>query len=318
MTATVALLLGALTVGWLAPALLGRLDLTRIDPLLALTGWLLSTVGVVVAATAGIVLVLVPGHGGAPTVFSAVHGCWTAISHGTPPRTEELVGLLGGLLLVSLALRFAVIIVQGTRRQARTRTEYLSTLRVSARFDPRSPTVWWLDHDKPLAFSVAHRRGIIVATDGLARHLATAEVAAVLAHEYAHLRGRHHLLISWVDALSQALPVIPLFRRSPAAMRELVELTADVAAARECGSDILRSALAGVGRHSAPDDALAMARDAVSLRLARLTRTKSPSGRFRRGLSCGLAAVIATALPALTGVALVSAIALVACPFTGS
>lgn len=36
MTATVALLLGAFTVGWLAPAALRRLDLTRIDPLVPL------------------------------------------------------------------------------------------------------------------------------------------------------------------------------------------------------------------------------------------------------------------------------------------
>jgi hypothetical protein len=54
MTAALALLLGALVAGRLAPALLGRADLTRVDPLAVLTGWLLSAAGVLAATVAGV------------------------------------------------------------------------------------------------------------------------------------------------------------------------------------------------------------------------------------------------------------------------
>ena len=317
MTAALALLLGALAAGWLAPALLGKADLTRIDPLAVLTAWLLSAAGVLAATVAGIVLLLFPGHGNGTSMASAIHGCLEAISHGTSPRTEELAGLLGALLVVVLMARFVVMGVLVARRRARTRREHLSVLRVAARCDDNSPATWWLDHAEPLAFSLAHGRGVIVATEGLVRRLPAPEVRAVLAHEQAHLRRRHHALPTWVDALAAALPFLPLFRRAPAAIRELVELDADVAAVRACGSDVVRRALIGVAGHGTPEGTLAMARDSVDLRLARLETGRLPAGRLRRVLSCGSAAAAATALPVLTGSVLLLGIAVVACPLSG-
>ena len=317
MTAALALLLGAFAAGWLAPALLGRADLTRAEPLALLTAWLLSAAGVLAATVSGIALLLFPGHGNGTSIASAIHGCLEAISHGTSPRAEEFAGVLGVLLVTALLGRFAVTGVRVARRRARTRREHLSILRIAARCDAGSPTTWWLDHDEPMAFSLADGRGVIVATEGLSRHLSAREVAAVLAHEQAHLRGRHHFVLTWVDALGKALPFVPLFRRAPAAVRELVELVADTAAVRACGADAVRTALIGVAGHSAPDGTLAMAQGNVDLRLARLDSGKAPAGRLHRVLSCGFVAAAATALPAITGSALLVGIAVVACPLTG-
>jgi Zn-dependent protease with chaperone function len=316
MTAAIALLVGALTVGFILPGLLQKLDVGKFDPLVLVIGWLLSIVGVLVATALGIALLLLPSHGVGTGALSAVHGCWSAVSHGAAPRVEEITGMLGTILLLVLTLRFALIMVRGVRCRAVLRREHLALLRIAARCEGDSPRTWWLDHDQPLAFSPAGRPGVVVATEGLIRHLSAAEVTAVLAHERAHLRGRHHLLIACADALAAALPFVPLFRHAALATRELVEVAADIAAIRECGVDTVRAALTGVANHEAPGGALAMARDAVDVRLARMAHGTIPAGNIKRAFSCGLTATTALALPVVTGAVLLLVVTMLACPLS--
>jgi hypothetical protein len=76
----------------------------------------------------------------------------------------------------------------------------------------------------------------------------------------------------------------------------------------------VRSALTTVSGHGAPDTALAMARDAVDVRLARLhVGTASPTSA-RRVVSCGLAGMTVAILPFSVGVGLLFGLSLLACP----
>jgi Zn-dependent protease with chaperone function len=59
----------------------------------------------------------------------------------------------------------------------------------------------------------------------------------VLAHERAHLVGRHHLLIAPTRGLATVLPRIDLFALGAIEMGRLVEMRADNAAARAHGRD---------------------------------------------------------------------------------
>lgn len=317
MTVALALLAGAFTAGWFVPNLVHRLDLRRRDPVLLLVAWFVSMAAVLLAAAAGVLLLLVPGHGPSAPLLAMLHQCWSAIQHGSPPRVEEAAGVTGVALLAAFATRLLVVSVRGVRRRTRRREQNLSVLRMVARptSDPRD--ILWLAHEKPLAFSMSGRPGVVVATEGLTRHLAPDAVAAVVAHERAHLAGRHHLLVATADALRTALPFVPLFRAAPHAVRELVELSADVAAVRACGPAAVRSALLKVTSHGMPDTALAMAQDSVALRLARLRHGTPPPRGLRRAVSCGLAGVAATAVPFLTAAGLLLGIALVTCPLTG-
>lgn len=302
----------AVAAGWLAPALLRRLDLRRRDPALVVVAWLLSMAGAVLAAVTGVVLLLLPGHG-AP-VLAVLHHCWLVIQHGSPPEVEKLAGLLGVALLCALAVRVLVVFIRGARHRARKRRESYHVLRLAGREQDGPPDVLWLAHATPLAFSMAGRPGVVVATDGLTTHLDETELAAVFAHERAHLAGRHHLLIAVVDALRVTVPFVPLFRAAPRAIRDLVELCADVAAVRTCGPAAVRTALLTVARHGAPSMALPMAQDAVDLRIARLRHDTPVPGRTRRIVACGLTGLTAVSLPFLAGAGLLVAIAVVACP----
>ncbi|WP_245719002.1 M48 family metalloprotease [Micromonospora rhizosphaerae] len=71
-----------------------------------------------------------------------------------------------------------------------------------------------------MAYSQGGPRLTVLGTG--ARSLPPAQLAAVLSHERAHLRGRHHLLVTVVKGLAAAAPCLPL--TPPAAVRLLMEL----------------------------------------------------------------------------------------------
>ncbi|MEV6235755.1 M56 family metallopeptidase [Lentzea sp. NPDC051838] len=299
MTVAISFLIGAALVGQFAPGFLARLVVGGADPLATLVAWLASAIAVVLTTAAGVVVLLLPDHG-----LTALHACWSLIQHGTTPRIEAVGGIAGTSMVIALAYRLVATTLHTVRRRARARAEHLETLRIAAR---RDGSTLWLAREEPLAFSLAGKPGVIVATEGLTEHLSQAQLNAVFAHERAHLTGRHHLLVAFADALAHALPFVPLFKLSPAVLRELVELAADSAAARACGPDAVRAALIKVSQHGVPTTALGMSGSSIDLRLARLRTGRCPAGRARQLLTCTFAGATALALPAG---AVLSAIAL--------
>ncbi|MBB4908869.1 M56 family metallopeptidase [Actinophytocola algeriensis] len=317
MTTALALLAGAFTAAWLVPPVLHRIDLRRRDPILLIVIWFVSMTGVLLAVAAAVLVLLLPDHGPTGLLLAALHQCWSAVQHGSPPRVEETAGVIGTALLAAFTCRLLVVSVRGLRRRARRWQANLSVLRMVARPTSDTADILWLAHERPLAFSMSGRPGVVVATEGLTRHLAPEAVAAVVAHERAHLSGRHHLLVAAADALHTVLPFVPLFRAAPRAIRELVELAADMAAVRICGPAAVHSALLKVTRHDLPGTALAMAQDAVELRLARIRHGTVPPGRLRQTVLCGLAGTTVTVLPFLTALGILLGIAVVTCPLAG-
>jgi Zn-dependent protease with chaperone function len=308
LTVALALLLGSAAVGWLAPRVLWRIS----DPVVALVAWITSVVAVVTTSTLAVVLLVLPEHG--LGVLGSLHHCWDSVRHGTTPTAEVISGLAGGVLLTALLVRLAVVGARSARQRARAREEHLSVLRLAGRREAGAHPTVWLDHDRPLAFSLAGKPGVVVATEGLHRHLTPSQVDAVLDHERAHLDGRHHLLVAAADAVAATLPVLPLFKRAATAIRELVEMAADLASARTHGVETVRAALMRVSCHGAPDSALAMSRDALGARLDRLQRRRQMPNRTRRLFSCGCAGITAMTLPMVTASTALVAVMLLACP----
>jgi Zn-dependent protease with chaperone function len=307
MTVAAALLLGSVLVGWLAPRRLVRLA----DPVVALVAWLVSVVAVITTAAVAMVLLLLPDHG--LGVVTALHHCWHSVQHGTAPAVEEVSGLTGAALLTALLVRVAVVGRRTARQRAQEGRRHLDVLRIAARREAGPHPTLWLEHDRPLAFSLAGKPGVVVATDGLHRHLTPEQVQAVLTHERAHLDGRHHLLVTIGDVVAATLPFLPLFKRAATAIREFVEMAADTAAVRAHGADNVRVALLRVAGHGAPGSALAMSRDAVETRLARLQQRRGAPNPTRRLLSYGLAGAAAMVLPALAAAGALTALMLLVC-----
>jgi Zn-dependent protease with chaperone function len=66
-----------------------------------------------------------------------------------------------------------------------------------------------IDHEAPAVYCLPGRHGRVVVATAALRALDDERLAAVLAHERAHLRQRHHLLRATAEALAVALPFVP-------------------------------------------------------------------------------------------------------------
>jgi hypothetical protein len=166
---------------------------------------------------------------------------------------------------------------------------------------PRAGAAVVLDAPEPVAYCVPGRPGTIVVTSGALAVLDRGQLGAVLAHEQAHLAGRHHLLITLTRALSVSFPAIPLFTRGPREVARLAEMCADDVAVRRSSGRTLVGALLAMRLPSttsagatppsttptsaAPAAALAATACAVTDRVQRLLEPPSRGRRVRHGLA---------------------------------
>ncbi|MEY9926852.1 Zn-dependent protease with chaperone function [Catenulispora sp. GP43] len=108
-----------------------------------------------------------------------------------------------------------------------------------------------LEHASPAAYCLPGTRPRIVITEGTIAALAPDELEAVLAHERAHAKWRHELVVQPFVAWESALPLPPA-RRATASVTALVEMLADDHAARAVGRPALARALVAIGGTAGP------------------------------------------------------------------
>ncbi len=127
-------------------------------------------------------------------------------------------------LLTGMALAGSLIgmLVLSGFRVVRARSRHRALLRLIARRSDRGgPLV--VDHPEAAAYCVPGVRSKIVISAGTLKLLNTGELDAVLAHEYAHARERHDLVLLPFTSL----PRIGIVARSLDAVALLIEMTAD-------------------------------------------------------------------------------------------
>jgi Zn-dependent protease with chaperone function len=134
----------------------------------------------------------------------------------------------------------------------------------------------------------------VVISAGALGVLGTDQLRAVLAHERAHLGGRHHLILCVAAALSRAFPRVPLFTRAEPELGRLAEMAADDAAARRQGAEHLARALVILSKAGARPAALAVGGPAAVTRIQRLLDPPRP----RQARRARLAVVAALLFPA--------------------
>lgn len=107
-----------------------------------------------------------------------------------------------------------------------------------------------VDHPHAIAYCLPGLRPRVVVSRGAVSALDHGELAAVLAHEWAHARGRHDLVIQPFIAWAATFPFLPTALRAARAVELLVEMLADDVARRTCGPDDLRRALGELSREN--------------------------------------------------------------------
>jgi len=224
------------------------------------------------------------------------------VAHGQPLILTciRLAALAAGFALFTalcgvLVLAFADVVA--ARRRQR---ELLALL---AHGDPKVPGALVIDYPAAAAYCLPGIRSQIVVSVGTLDLLAPAELTAVLAHERAHLRARHDLVLIPFTSLRRALPRSRVIAQAYRTVALLVEMMADDRAlrvrgllARELATALLRFGTAGT--HGAPAGALAAAEGELTARVSRLLAPQPPLSRPAQ-VTVVLAAAVIVALPLL-------------------
>jgi len=265
-------LLGAVAISCVCAAhLLAGASWSRRSPAVAIAlwqalglSWGVATVGALAAFGAsglrgrpGAGLTSVPAA--ATRAAGVMFGADGAGRRWDVPATLRFVSLIAGILLLALLcwiLAAAVTVVLRARHRQR---ELLGLL---AHDDPKVPGALVVDYPAAAAYCVPGLRSAIVISAGALDLLDQAELAAVLAHERAHLRARHDLVLLPFTALLRAFRWSAIAREANREVALLVEMMADDRArrrrpARELATALLRVGASGGGL--APTGALAIA-----------------------------------------------------------
>lgn len=236
-----ALALLAVALAWVAPALMARQTRFRRAPRAALFAWQAVTVGAILAA-----LAVAPAA--VPTLLD-----------GDDPRRHLwavlVAAAVSGLLLVRLLVSGHVV---GTRLRAMRadHRDLVDIIAAHADAEPSRDRVRVLQHPTPTAYCIPGRQARVVLSQGVLDALPPEQLDAVLAHEDAHLRARHDLLLEFFTVAHES---VPRGLRSAAALTEvrlLVEALADRAAVRRSGEVATARALLTIAESRAPEAAL--------------------------------------------------------------
>jgi len=322
MSLAVCVLVYSFAVLTLGPRLLARATRGGAAPRLEITAWAAAMASVIgswllAAALLGGQLLHAWGH-----VDTALAGCFLLLRTVTGSAHQGAVqAVLAGVIvgaatgIAALGVRVAVAL----RRAMRDTRRHGEAALLAAGVSPRGP-------QGALVVEAAHRSvyclpgrpRTIVITRGALAALGEAQLAAVLAHERAHLTGRHHVLLAVTGALARILPGARLFTDGAAAIARLTEMSADDAAARcHGGATVVEALLAltapvrSATRLSSafaasavmPAVALGAAGPGVADRVERLLFPPNPAQlRRARGVAAGalLLGPAATALVMLT------------------
>jgi len=173
-----------------------------------------------------------------------------------------------------------------------------------------------VDAPQKMAYCLGGRPGTVVITSAAVAALDRQHMDALLAHERAHLAGRHHLLLATIRALAASLPQMRLFSVAHAEVARLLEMCADDSAARRHGTAPLLAAIVTLASPTTiPSVALGATGVGVCARVARLADPDTAARRLGARVLLTASAGVVLAAPLLVGLAAASGFT--ACgPFT--
>ncbi|HMS77333.1 M56 family metallopeptidase [Gordonia sp. (in: high G+C Gram-positive bacteria)] len=304
-----ALIFGVVTVIliWPAAELLSRARWQIRAPRAAMTLWqAIALAGVLSAFSCGLAIasnLLEPGADGAPTTNPVQE-----IDRIGLPLWLVSVTVLAITLIIGVRLFYTTIRV-GVRTRAR-RAAHRHLIDLLDRCDHSSENslfardVRMIDVDTPLAYCLPGLRQRVVISEGVVARLSEDELRAVLAHERAHLRARHDLVLEAFIALHEAFPRFVRSKSALGAVELLVEALADDQAVAATTPTTLGRALVACADAVAPRGAMAVGGPTTLTRVHRLRDPRSPrwvsAAAYTTAAAILVVPTLAVAIPWLT------------------
>jgi Zn-dependent protease with chaperone function len=296
-------LLAVVAIGSVAGVpVLVRASWPRRSPAAAILLWQALGLAGGIAAVGALLDVALPGD--QPSVAGAfwrLRGVAAADERGPALLVVARVACLTAGLALFTLLCWVLVAATAAVVMARRRQRVL--LALLAHGDPKVPGALVVDHPAAAAYCLPGLRSKIVVSAGALKLLGPAELAAVLAHERAHLRERHDLVLLPFTALRRAFPSSRTAADAYRAVALLIEMLADDRVLRARPARELVSALVRVGTAAQiPAGALAVGvgpEGDVAARVTRLLRPARPLPVPAVAGICLAAALIAAAPVAL-------------------
>ncbi|MGH3951102.1 MAG: M56 family metallopeptidase [Pseudonocardiaceae bacterium] len=312
MTLAFCLAFYGLLAGVGAPKAMGQASRFVYLPRLGVAVWFAALAGVVVSLTFAAALVVASAVHAVDVHCGPMQACVPALNGLGSQSAGQIAVAFAGLaaaVAAGFVLHLSWVVTRSLSSAWRAHHRHAAMLRMIGRPAPElGRGALLVDTAERAAYCVGGRCRTIVVTRGALGVLARHELAAVLAHERAHLAGKHHLLLALVRAVRQAMPWLPLARVAEAEMARLLEMCADDAAVRGHGRRSLLAALAAMTAGPAPHGALGATGTAVLDRANRLVEwpPESRLAASRRALACSLTALVLGPLAVLVAMVLTS------------
>lgn len=187
------------------------------------------------------------GFGVAPYHQGLLLGVVRAVEHPGMLSAIRFASLTAGLTLALLLVGVLLLALVGV---VRARRRHRALLALVAHGDPDVPGTLVVDHPAAAAYCVPGMRSQVVVSAGTLELLGRYELAAVLAHERAHARERHDLVLLPFSSLRRIFPQSRVISRTLDSVGLLIEMAADDRArrhrpAKELATALLRFASAG-------------------------------------------------------------------------
>ena len=200
-------------------------------PRLAVCLWQAVSLSVLAAAVLAGLALTVPSVPVTTDVAAMLHACVVSLRDSYATPGGALAAGSGLAVVAAVLARVGYCVTAGLVKAGRARRDHVRKLAILARPAPALGAVV-ISHDTAAAYCLPGRNRRIVLTTAAVEALRPHELAAVLAHERAHLTGRHHLILAGADALARAFPMVGLFGTAQSEIGRLLELAADDAASR--------------------------------------------------------------------------------------
>lgn len=307
MTAPITLAAYAAAVAVLGPWLLRRSTWPDRSPRLGILAWQTMSLSIVVSVVLAGVALAVPEVPISADLAGLLSACTAALRSQYATPGGAALSVTGGMLAVTVMARVGYCLMVGLVAAHRQRRRQLEALTLARRGHEGSSDALVVDDPTATAYCLPGRRGQVVVTTATVAALDHDQLASVLAHERAHLAGRHDLLLAVSDTIRRAFPRVRAFRDAHLATAGLVEMLADDVAARRSDRLTIATALVRLAEASAPASALGAGGSTSLARVRRLVAPAHPLGAAGAVLTV-LAAAALLAIP----VAVVAAPAVVA------
>ncbi len=299
----IALGLLAIALAWPVPLLLARATWPPAAPVLAVALWQSIALAGGISMIGSLLLAGLQPFG--DDLWSRIGGAAATLFSGPLPAG---VSLLNAFLLSAAVLLTAHLLLNlalTSVRSRRQRHQHMELLRLLSSPLPDAPSTRVIDHPAPAAYCLPGARSVTVLSEGMISLLSPEELDAVVAHERAHLRQKHHLLLDAFRSWKRALPWFPIATRAQDAVAQLLEMLADDTARRSSGDAVLAGAIRIVDETGTAGTALGapkdrrtpeQRRDALLAREARLTAGRRTVGPVLRS-AVALATVLLVVVP---------------------